>query len=72
MSRWVFITSVPFVDRAKKIIIHNSESTVMGVGVLRSVTVLYLGKNGVVQINIVIPKEDYNRYSNEIIIVIES
>jgi hypothetical protein len=67
-----FNTTAPLIDRSKKMIIHNTESTVTGVGILRSVIIVHLGKNGIVQINITIPKNNYNKYSTAINNIIET
>lgn len=67
-----FNSTSPLIDSTKKIIIYNSEATVTGVGVLRSVVFLHLGKNGIVQINITIPKNNYNKYSSDIITIVDT
>ena len=67
-----FNLATPLIDSTKNMIIHNAETDVVGVGVLRSIVVLYLGKNGILQINITVPRNVYNRYSQDIITIIES
>jgi hypothetical protein len=67
-----FNTTTPFIDRSKKLIIHNVESTVTGVGVLRSIVILHLGKNGIAQLNITVLKNSYSKYTSGINNVIET
>lgn len=67
-----FNTTSPLIDRSRRIIIHNVEATVTGVGVLRSILLVHLGENGIVQFNINIPKNNYNKYTSDINSIIES
>jgi hypothetical protein len=67
-----FNSTAPMIDANKRMIIYNSEVNVTGVGLLRIVTILFLGKNGIVQINLTIPKNKYNNYASAIINVINT
>jgi len=67
-----FELSSPLIDSSKKIIIHNVEADIVSVGIIRGIIIFYLGKDGILQLNMFIPKKEYNKYTSVIINIIDT
>jgi hypothetical protein len=67
-----FNTSSSFLDYNKKMFILNVEADVAGAGRKRSMAVMILGKNNIIQLNINMLKSHFNEYINDVNKIIDS
>ncbi len=62
----------PFIDREKNIIFLNMETNVIGVGEVKGLMAMFLGKNGITQLNFISVKSEYSENLSTFSQVIDS